>query len=313
MPKDNKQHKSKIGGQALIEGIMMRGIAMSAMAVRLPNGSIDVETWETEKKDDKCKTFKKIPFLRGIFQMIDSLIIGYRCLMKSAEKAGMDEEAESGFDRWMEKKFGDQMGKVIGIVGGILGMLLAVGLFLFFPSLIVWAINLVLPLGVFASTVEGLIKIGLFIGYLAVISNMKDIRRTFEYHGAEHKTIACFEAGLPLTVENTKQQPRLHPRCGTSFLFLVLFIGILIFSVVSFSNPILRTLIKFALMPVVIGIAYELIRLAGRHDNAFTRLISFPGLQLQKLTTREPDDSQLEVAIEAIKPTLPERLEDDQW
>lgn len=315
MPNQKEVHKSKIGGQALIEGIMMRGVRTSAMAVRLPDQSIDVETWNTEKEHDPLRMWKRVPLIRGIFNMIDSLVVGYRCMMKSAEKSGMDmEDGEpSKFDLWLERRFGDHLMKVVSIIGGVLGAVLAIALFMLLPSLAVWGLNEWLPLGGWKAILEGVLKIGIFVGYLTLVSKMKEIHRVFQYHGAEHKTIACFEAGLPLTVENAKEQTRFHPRCGTSFLFLVLFISIILFSVVSWDNPLVRTVLKIVLLPVVIGIAYELIRLAGRHDNWLTRLISAPGLQIQRLTTKEPDDSQLEVAIEAITPTLPEDLEEDRW
>lgn len=310
-----RNHKSKIGGQALIEGIMMKGVRKSAMAVRLPDGEIDLETWATEKPGGKWNKLKKIPFVRGIFNMIDNLIEGYRCMMKSAEKAGLEEEEEelSRFEQWLNDKCGENLTKYVVYIAGVLGVLLAVVLFMLLPAAVVWGVDRLLPLGGWKGLLEGLIKIAIFVGYLALISQMKDIRRVFEYHGAEHKTIACFEAGEELTVENVKKYPRFHPRCGTSFMILVLIIGILIFSAVTWSNPLIRTLLKLVLLPVVVGIAYELIKLAGRYDNIFTRIISFPGLKLQYLTTREPDDDQMEVAIAAITPVLPENLEEDRW
>lgn len=312
---NKEQHKSKIGGQALIEGIMMRGVKKTAMAVRVPDGSIDVEIWDTQKPTDKLGKIKKIPFVRGSFNMITSLVEGYRCLMKSAEKSGMDlEEAEpSKFDLWLEKTFGDHLSKAVMVVGSVLGVLLAVVLFMFLPTLAVWGLDKLVPLGGTKGLIEGLIKIVILVGYMALVSMMKEIRRTFEYHGAEHKTIACFEAGEELTVENVRKQTRFHPRCGTSFLILVLIISILVFSVVSWSNPFVRTLLKLLLLPVVVGVAYELIQLAGRHDNVLTRIISFPGVQLQHITTKEPSDDQIEVALAAFLPVIPENLEDDKW
>lgn len=315
MSKPNLKHKTKVGGQALIEGVMMCGAKVIAMAVRLPDGEIDVETWPVSEQKF-LSVIKKIPFVRGIFNMISSLILGYRCLMKSAEKSGMDLEdapAETKFEKWLEAKCGDNLFKIVGIVGMVLGVALSVVLFMLLPSLAVFGLDKLLPIGIFKGIFEGLIKISLFVGYLALISKMPDIHRVFQYHGAEHKTIACFEAGLPLTPENAKKQSRLHPRCGTNFLFLVLFISILVFSMVSWDNPLVRTALKLCLMPVVIGCAYEVIRLVGRYDNWLTRIIAAPGLQLQKLTTKEPDESQLEVAIAAVLPTLPENLEEDQW
>lgn len=317
MPKSSEQeiHKSKIGGQALIEGIMMRGVYKSAMAVRLPDQTIDVEIWDTEKPGSKLKTIKKIPLIRGIFNLIDSLVTGYRCMMKSVEKSGMDleEEEPSKLDQWLQDKFGDKLVTVVATIGAVLGVVLSVGLFMFLPTLIIWGVNQLLPLGNWKGLLEGIIKIAIFVAYLALVAKMKDIRRMYQYHGAEHKTIACFEAGLELTVENIKKQSRFHPRCGTSFLILVLIIGILVFSTVSWNNPFVRTVLKIALMPVVIGIAYELIRLAGKYDNWLTKIISWPGIRLQHLTTCEPDTEHIEIAVAAFVPVIPENLEEDRW
>ncbi len=317
MPKSSEQeiHKSKIGGQALIEGIMMRGVHKTAMAVRIPDKSIDVEVWDTQKPHDKLRVFKKIPVIRGVFNMIDSLVIGYRCLMKSAEKSGMDleEEEPSKFDKWIEQKLGDKMVTVVATIGAVLGVILSLVLFMFVPSLIVWGLNQIVSLGFFKGVIEGVVKIVIFICYLALVARLKDIQRMYQYHGAEHKTIACFEAGLELTVENIKKQTRFHPRCGTSFLILSLIIGIIVFSVVSWSNPLIRTILKIVLLPIVIGIAYELIKFAGRYDNWFTKIISWPGIKLQHLTTCEPDAEQIEVAIAAFEPVIPENLEEDRW
>ncbi len=314
---NRQNHKSKIGGQALIEGIMMRGVRKSAMAVRLPDQKIDVEIWDTEKPDAKFKTVKKIPFVRGIFNMVESMVVGYRCMMKSAEKSGLDdleeEEETSRLEQWLMDHCGENLTKYVLYAGAALGVILAVVLFMLIPSWAVWGLDKLVSIGGFKGLLEGVIKIAIFVLYLGLISQMKDIRRTFEYHGAEHKTIACFEAGEELTVENIKKQSRFHPRCGTSFLILVLIISILVFSVVTWSNPVIRTLIKLLMLPIVVGVAYELIKLAGRYDNILTRIISFPGLKLQLLTTREPDEEQIEVAIKAMTPVLPENLEEDRW
>ena len=309
------RHKSKIGGQALIEGVMMRGVRKTAMAVRRPDHEIEVEVWDNPAAAAGAGRVKRWPLVRGVFNMVESLRVGYRCLMKSAEMSGTEEEEgpPSKFDLWLEKHFGDQLMKYVGWISGALGVILAVVLFMLVPSLIVWGLDQVVPLGGWKGLIEGAIKIAIFIGYMALVGLMPDMRRLFQYHGAEHKTIACFEAGEELTVENVKKYTRFHPRCGTSFIFLVLFLGILIFSVGTWSNPLLRTLIKLALLPVVVGIAYELIKLAGRYDNLFTKIISWPGLRLQRLTTREPDGEQIAVAIESIKPVLPENLEEDRW
>lgn len=308
--------KSKIGGQALIEGVMMRGVDTSAMAVRLPNGEIDVETWSANNGKN-APWYKKVPFIRGVFNFASSLIEGYKCLSKSADKAMLDdEEPETKFEMWLTEKLGDKITGVVTGVALVLGVVLALVLFMWVPSVISGLLGKVLPMGNFAKTlVEGIIKIIVFIVYLALTSLMKDMRRTYEYHGAEHKTIACYEAGLELNVENVKKMTRFHPRCGTSFIFIVLFISIIVFSLLHlpWDNTLLRVVCKLALLPFVVGIAYELIRLAGRYDNLFTKIISYPGLKLQKLTTREPDDSQIEVALASFMPCIPEDKEDDVW
>lgn len=304
--------KSKIGGQALIEGVMMRGFNEVAMAVRTPDGEIDIEKWDLKK----TPLVMKIPFVRGIFNLVDSLRIGYKCLAKSAEKSGMDEdeiEEPSKFEKFLEDKFGDKLMNVITLVGSVLGVILAMLLFMYLPSLAVKGLDMLIPLYGFKALVEGVVKIIIFIAYLAAVSKMKMIARVYEYHGAEHKSIFCYEKGLPLTVENVRVQSRFHPRCGTSFLIIILILGILVFSVVTWESVLIRTLLKILLMPVVIGIGYELIKLAGRYDNILTKIISFPGIRLQRLTTREPDDSQIEVAIAALKEVLPANREEDRW
>lgn len=316
MPNQKQLHKSKIGGQALIEGIMMRGVYKTAMAVRIPDRTIDVEIWDTVKPGGKFQKLRKMPFIRGIFSIVGSLVVGYRCMIKSAEKSGLDledDEKPGKLDLWLEKTFGDHLAKAVMMTGAVLGVILAVLLFMLLPAFAVWGLDKVIALGGFKGLIEGLIKIVILVAYMALVSRMEEIHRVFEYHGAEHKTIACFEAGEELTVENIKKQTRFHPRCGTSFLILVLIISILIFSVVTWSNPLVRTLLKLVLLPVVIGIAYELIQLAGRHDNWLTRIISFPGVQLQHITTKEPSDDQIEVALAAFLPVIPENLEDDKW
>lgn len=303
--------KTSIGGQALIEGIMMRGPVLTSMATRMPDGSIDVETWNTHKG---CKTpwTRRAPFIRGIFNMVDSMVVGYHCLMKSAEKAGVEEEPTK-FDKWLEKKLGDNMMKVLGGFAAVLGVALAAVLFIFIPTGLSSLLKPLIGTGVGLSLIEGLIKVIILVGYMWLCSRMKDIRRVFEYHGAEHKSIACYEAGLPLTVENVRPQRRLHPRCGTSFLFLVVFISIIIGSFISWDNPAIRMLLKLLLIPVVVGISYELIKLAGRSDGIFTRIISAPGMWLQHITTCEPDDGQIECAIAALTAVIPEDENADHW
>lgn len=307
-----EQFKTSIGGQALIEGVMMRGPSVSAMAVRKPDGEIDVERWDTKSPR---AWYKRTPFVRGIFNMADSLLSGYRCLMKSVEKAGLEEEEgePSKFEKWLADKLGKNIMTVVSAVSLIFGLALAVGLFMILPTFLVGLFGRWIGGGVLRSLLEGVVKIAIFVCYLALVSRMKEIHRVFEYHGAEHKTIACYERGLPFTVENVRAQRRFHPRCGTSFLLIVLVVSIIVFSVIDISHVLLRVALKLAMLPVVIGIAYELIKFAGRHDNPLTRVISAPGLWLQRLTTFEPDDSQIEVAIASMTPCIPEEKGSDEW
>lgn len=316
-------HKSKIGGQALIEGVMMKGVSKGAMACRLPNGEIDVETWDIKGGVGKNRPwYKKIPLIRGVYAFIFSMIDGYKCLMKSAEKQMVEDENgevqdenPSKFEKWLDDHFTEKTVEGIMLVFTVISMIAALGLFLFLPKWIVGAgMGLIhVENRILQSFLEGIIKIVIFVGYMAVTGMNKDIRRTYEYHGAEHKTIACFEAGLPLTVENVHKQVRLHPRCGTSFIFLTLFISILVMCFVPFTIPWQRFLCSFALLPLTVGCSFEAIQFAGRSDSGFAKALSYPGLQLQKITTREPDAKQIECAIAALTPCIPENLEDDKW
>ncbi len=306
--------KTSIGGQALIEGIMMRGPQAVSMATRLPDGTIDVEMIPGAVK--QRPKILKLPVIRGCVNFVDSLVVGYKCMMKSAEKAGMEEEGEpSRLEQWLDRVFSDKFANFLMGAASILGVILAVFLFIYLPALAVKGLSMLFDLGWAKSLVEGLIKIAIFVIYLAAVSRMEEIHTTFCYHGAEHKTIACYEAGEPLTVENIRRQIRFHPRCGTSFILIVLIIGILVFSlpILPWDNVLLRSGIKILLMPVVIGVAYELIKLAGRHDNPVTRAISAPGLWLQRLTTNEPDDRQIEVAIAAMERVIPQEKGLDRW
>ena len=302
--------KTSVGGQALMEGIMMKGPDKLAVAVRKPDKTIDVQV-ETVKKH----VWQKIPLVRGVCNMVDSMISGYRHLTHSAEISMGDDflEEDSKFDRWVAEKFGDKALNIVTGIAGVLGVVLAVVLFMVIPTAIVRLVELLLPLGGWKTLLESLIKAGIFIGYLALVSRMKEIRRVFSYHGAEHKTIACYEAGEELTVENIRKHKRFHPRCGTSFLIIVLLISFVIGSVLPWGNALLRVALKLVTLPVVMGLAYELIKLAGRYDNVATRIISAPGLWMQRLTTNEPDDSMIEVAIAAVLPVLPEDPEQGKW
>lgn len=302
------KHKTSIGGQALIEGVMMRGPKVTAMAVRNPEGKLVIEKFPTEGTD-KPKILKLL-FIRGLFNMIDSLRFGYKCLMRSAEIAGFEEEDKD------DKKQSVIM-SILSVVSVVLAVILSVGLFVYLPTLLFDLIKGVFPAinnNIWRSVFEGVLRIIVFICYLLLTLLMKDIRRTFAYHGAEHKTIFCYEAGEELTVENVRKQKRFHPRCGTSFMILVLIVGIVIGFFIPASLPrLLRTAIKLLLLPLVVGVGYELIKLAGRHENILTKIISAPGVWLQHITTIEPDDSMIEAAIAAMVEVIPEKKEDAQW
>ncbi len=313
-----EKFKSKIGGQAVIEGVMMRGIDKASMANRMPDGTIDLEIWEI-KNGKNPPWYRKVPFLRGIFNFLTSMIDGYKCISRSADKQMTDEDEEelTGFEKWLDEKLGDKLMPVVSAISMVIGLGLAVVLFMWFPSAIIKLIDKhVIHLGaVVKNIIEGILKIAVFCGYTSLTALMPDMKRLYEYHGAEHKTIACYEHETELTPENVKKFTRFHPRCGTSFIFLVLFISIFVNTIfrVSWASVPMRVLIKICLLPVVTGIAYELIRLAGRYDNAVTRVISAPGLWIQRITTREPETDEIECAIAALKAVIPENKEDDVW
>ena len=300
----NEKFKSKIGGQALIEGIMMLGPNKGAMACRLPDGSIDLETWD-ENNGKNAPWYKKTPLVRGCVNFVESMIRGYKYMMKSAEKQLTEEEKAE------EENSG--IFDIIMYIGMFIGIIMAVGLFTFLPKWIVGLFSGIAEKRIIRSVLEGIVKIAVFVGYMALVSLMKDIRRQYEYHGAEHKTIACHEAELPLTVDNVRKQSRFHKRCGTSFIFIVLIISILVMCLVPFTVTWQRVVASLVLLPFIVGISYECIRLAGNHDNLFTRILSAPGLAMQRITTREPDDSMIEIAITALKECIPEDKSEDKW
>lgn len=300
-----EKFKSKIGGQALIEGIMMLGPDTGAMACRLPDGSIDVETWE-ERNGKSAPWYKKTPLVRGCTNFVISLTKGYKYMMKSAEKQLTEEEKA-------EEKNASAIFQVMMYIGMVVGIMIAVGLFVFLPKFIIGLVLSKDDSRILRSVLEGVIKIAIFILYMWGISCMKDIRRQYEYHGAEHKTIACHEAELPLTVENVRPQTRFHKRCGTSFIFIVLLVSIFVMCFVPFSETLPRVLTSLALLPVVVGVSYECIRYAGTHENTITKILSAPGLAMQRITTREPDDSMIEIAIAALTPCIPKDKADDKW
>ena len=307
-----EKFKSKIGGQALIEGIMMLGPTTGAMACRLPDGTIDLETWD-ENNGKNAPWYKKTPLVRGCCSFVTSLVKGYKYMMKSAEKQLPEDEQEENKTKDGKDKDESSIYDIFMYIGILVGVVMAVGLFVFLPKIIVGFIPDVKEHRILRSVLEGIVKIALFVAYMALVSLMKDIRRQYMYHGAEHKTIACHEAELPLTVENVRKQTRFHKRCGTSFIFLVLLVGIFVMCFVPFTVTWQRIAASLVLLPLVVGISYEFIRLAGNNDNIVTRILSAPGLAMQRITTREPDDSMIEIAIAALKPCIPEDKSEDKW
>ncbi len=328
--KESKEKfKTMIGGQALIEGIMMMGPEKSAVVVRTKNG---VESKVTPLKKSEGFSVKKLPFIRGVFNFCKSMKVGVAALMYSADLFAEDDgetpEKQSKFDQWLEKKLsGEKAQNVLITLSVILGIAFSVALFFVLPSLLGSFINRwVTANELVRNLLEGLLRIVIFLTYMFLVSRMKDMKRVFSYHGAEHKTIRCYEAKLPLTVENVREQTRLHPRCGTSFLFVVMIISILVFSVATpilrpitpvfasgILNALMRVVLKILLLPIVVSLSYEFNRLVGRYDNWLTHALSAPGMWLQYLTTNEPDDSMIEVGIEALTLVLPEKEGEDRW
>ncbi len=318
MAQENTKKITSIGGSALIEGIMMRGPKKTVVAVRTAPDKIETEELEVKSLAQKSKFFR-IPFIRGIAGMIDSLKLSYKSLMLSADKAinsiEVKEEEMSKFEKWLNDKLGEKMMNVIMTIASVLGVILAVVLFVWVPSLLYGLLQPLHPVfdnQLLRSTFEGVLRIALFLGYIIIVSQMEDMKRVFMYHGAEHKTIFCYEADEELTVENVRKHKRFHPRCGTSFMIIMLLLGILIglfvpsFSYLGIWGTMLRAAIKILLLPVSVGAGYELIKLCGKYNNWFTRIIAAPGMWAQRITTREPDDSMIEIAIAALTPVIPE-------
>lgn len=316
--------RTTIGGQALIEGILMRGPKKQAIVVRNQEGELEVKEEELKLVKDRHPLLG-VPFIRGVVNFLDSLIKGVKALMWSAEFYPEEEEEEpSKFEKWLEAHFGSEtlMKWIIGISVAA-GIAFAVALFIILPTLVTSGLLYFSPDAPMwlRNLLEGVAKLVIFFVYLVLCSRLKDIQRTFRYHGAEHKTIFCYERGLELTVENTRKMPRHHPRCGTSFLFVVIVIAVLASCVVFAlpvirdvaTNPIVRILLHLALLPIVVAVTYEINRFIGRHDNPVTRVLSAPGMWMQNFTTFEPDDSMLEVAIEALTRVLPDEAGEDAW
>lgn len=306
--------KTSVGGQALMEGIMMRGPEHICCAVRKPDGTIETKIEDTPKHG----IWAKIPLVRGAISMIESLITGYRYMMYSAQVSMGDEydaeEEESAFEKWVGDHLGKKAEGILMAGAALVGGLFAILLFTVLPTVLVGGLGEVVTLTRWPRVIlEALLKVAIFLSYMVAISKMKEIHRVFEYHGAEHKTIACYEAGDELTVENVRKYTRFHPRCGTSFLILVVIVSVFLYSVLPWSSTSLRVLFKLLLLPVVMGISYELLKWCGRSDNIATRIIRQPGLWVQRLTVFEPDDSMIEVAIAAVTPVLPEDPEDGRW
>lgn len=294
---------SGIGGQAVMEGIMMRNGSEYSVAVRKENGEIEVKKETYKGVGSKCKLFR-LPFIRGIFSFVDSLVLGMKSLNYSASlfmEDGEEEEEPGRFENWLQKKFGDKAEKVIMDLTMVISIILAMGIFMVFPT---WVSTLMKPLlgnGIWMALFEGVLRIAIFIAYVGLISLMPDIKRTYMYHGAEHKCINCIEHGLPLTVENVMKSSKEHKRCGTSFLLIVMVISILFFLVIRPETLWLRLVSRILLIPVIAGVSFEFLRLAGNSDNPVVNLLSKPGLMLQGLTTKEPDEKMAEVAICAVE------------
>ena len=291
---------SGIGGQAVLEGVMMKNKEAYAIAVRKQDGEIDLEITEYHGVMHGS-VLTKVPFIRGVFNFIDSFILGMRSINHSADLFGVTDDPETGFDRFMKRVFKDKAEKVTSGLTVMLSVILALGLFIFLPYYLSSILERYIMNSSLLALVEGLIRLVIFLLYLLAISLLKDIRRLFMYHGAEHKCINCIEHGHELTVENVKKASRLHKRCGTSFLLFVMVISIILFMFIKVDNPALRIVFRLLLIPVIAGISYEVIKLAGRSDNIIVNILSAPGLALQFITTKEPDESMIEVAIKSVE------------
>lgn len=318
MAKEQTKKITSIGGSALIEGIMMRGPKKTMIAVRTAPDKIETEELEVKTLREKYKFFR-IPFIRGIAGMIDSLKLSYKSLMISANKAidaiEVEEEEMGKFEKWLNDKLGEKFMNAIMTLASVLGVALAVVLFIWVPSLLYSGLAPLHPVfnsQLLRSAFEGILRIALFLSYIVIVSRMEDMKRVFMYHGAEHKTIFCYEADEELTVENVRKHRRFHPRCGTSFMIIMLILGIVIglfvpsFAYLGVLGTVLRAAIKIVLLPLSVGLGFELIQLCGKHDNWFTRIIAAPGMWAQRITTREPDDAMIEIAIAAITPVIPD-------
>ena len=313
--KNEGAFRTTIGGQALIEGILMRGPEKQAIVVRLADGTLQEKTEELKLIKDRYPILGW-PLIRGVVIFFSSLINGVKALMYSADCLPEEEQAaqEDKLDKWINAHFeGEKAKKMIIGVSVALGLILAVAIFMVLPYLVTGVFTKSIGSSFLKNVIDGVLRILIFLVYIRLVTMSKDIHRVFEYHGAEHKSIHCYEKGLPLTVENIRPQPREHPRCGTSFLFVVMIVSFLVFSVVSWKNRIVAFFLRLALLPVVVAFSYEINRWAGRHDNLLSRILSAPGRALQKLTVFEPDESMMECAARALTLVIPEREGADRW
>ena len=326
--KQTEKFKTMIGGQALIEGIMMRGPKKDAIVIRTGE-ELNIEV--SDRKLNPPKSYKNWPFLRGMFTFFDAQVTGVKALMRSAELSPEEmQEEPSKLDQWLEEKLGNEkFQKLVTGVAVALGLGMSILLFFFLPSVISGFVDRWIPNNLVLNLVEGAIRMCIFMAYMLLVSRMKEMKRVFAYHGAEHKTIRCYEAGLPLTVENVRMQTRLHPRCGTSFLLVVMLLSILVFSVAStgllaaipaleaihgsFLYKLIMIVFKLLLLPLVVGISYEINRWVGRHDNWFSRILTAPGMWMQNFTTREPDEDMIRTGIAALEAVIPENEGEDRW
>ncbi len=303
--------RGKIGGEAVLEGIMMKAGGNYSIALRQPDKKIRISAHKYTTVRDKHKLLR-LPIIRGVINMVESFILSYKVLGVSADALGLEDEEPTKFEKWLEKTFGKSIMDFVMVIAAVLGVALGFGLFFYLPMLVTKGLDALSGgnLGWFKNVIEGCMRIGIFVLYVWAVSFMSDIRRTFQYHGAEHKTIFCYEQGLELNVENVRAQKRFHPRCGTSFIFVVLIVSIIFASFITWDALWMRLLIKLPMLPLIVGLSFEFIMYAGKHDNLFTKILSAPGLWMQRMTTKEPDDDQIEIAIAAVKYTLRDEYPD---
>lgn len=313
--KRDPKHITKIGGQALIEGVMMRGPESVGIAVRKPDGEIEIKVSPIQNVTTDNKFFK-LPLVRGVVALFESMVLGTKSLMYSAEFFEDEEEqAEpTKFDNFLDKIFKDKAGDISIYVTVFISLLISVGLFMLAPTFLTNLFKNRIESSLILNLVEGVIRVSIFMAYVLLVSKLGDVKRVFQYHGAEHKTIHCYEGEEELTVENVKKYPILHPRCGTSFLFTVMIISIVVFSFFGWPNPLMRLALRVILLPVIAGVSYEINRVIGKSKGKVAYAISYPGLLIQKVaTTLEPDDEQIEVAIASLKCVLVDDKEADKW